>query len=155
ALLHRQINVALLHAVGAVDRDEEFRLGVLDHLGVFVLASVPGNVQRADLVEIVLRCSNTCTPFLVRSSTIWPMSASLPLSGIGVLLKITVSWSLSFTCLCSPLAIRCSALLGSPWLPVHTTTISWSFMVAALAIGTNVPLGIFMKPLRTAISSVL
>ncbi len=69
--------------------------------------------------------------------------------------KMTVSCSLRATYLCSPMLMRTKAEFGSPWPPVQTTTTSWSFWFGTLAIGINVPLGIFMKPLRTAISRVL
>ena len=51
---------------------------------------------------------------------------SLP--GMGVAEMITVSLSWMESDLCSPFAMRASAERGSPWLPVHSTTIFSSGM---------------------------
>ena len=51
---------------------------------------------------------------------------SLP--GTGVAEMITVSFAVMESDLCSPLAMRASAESGSPWEPVHSTTILSSSM---------------------------
>ena len=49
---------------------------------------------------------------------------SLP--GMGLAEMMMVSFGPIVTLLNSPLAMRVSALIGSPWLPVETMTISLS-----------------------------
>ena len=51
---------------------------------------------------------------------------SLPGMGVAEMITVSVSWMESD--LCSPLAMRASAESGSPWLPVHSTTIFSSGM---------------------------
>ena len=42
------------HVMMAMDRNEELRLGKLDHFGVFVATSVSGNVQWTNAVKLMI-----------------------------------------------------------------------------------------------------
>ena len=71
--------------------------------------------------------SYTSQPSLARLlMTPWT-AFSLPGTGVAEMITVSPSWMESV--LCSPLAMRESAESGSPWEPVHMTTIWFSGML--------------------------
>ena len=135
---------------------KNFGLVHLDHVGVFVAAGVAGNVQRADAVDFVGFVAEDVHALFeqvvdhVRMRVVAGVRDRRAGQDDGVLFfELDVAVLAVSSC-------AASAELGSPWLnryrlrPLRCP--SWW---RPLAIGTKVPFGIFMKPWRTAISSVL
>ena len=71
----------------------------------------------------------TSAPFSISWSTTLDTVSSLP--GTGVEDRMTMSPGLMWMDLCSMDAMRASADMGSPWLPVVMITSSWSGMCFA------------------------
>ena len=80
---------------------------------------------------------------------------SFSLPGMGEAEIMTVSFSPTVTNWLSPFAIRVNALIGSPWLPVDTTTISVSRIFLIFDTSTKTSFGIVISPIFSAASTTL